>query len=177
MSCVSRLGNQRLNWGEKGSICPRPQHFGGAKLRWKCYVIKRNFKCQRILIIASYKVSNASGCYPVAKSCHDYQARFAKRAVTNFSDVLRWTLSLHQSTPTCGLLTSGSQCFNIARLANVPTSLSFCSCVVLQDGNPGFTVHAVCYCACFQISGETYISLNCYDNRLDDYENFIALVV
>jgi len=41
-------------------------------------------------------------------------------------------------------ITVASQCVQIARLANFPTSFSFYSCVKM-DGNPTFTVHATAH--------------------------------
>ena len=41
-------------------------------------------------------------------------------------------------------LTAASQCFQIARVANFSTSLSFYNCVTV-GGNPAFTVHVIQY--------------------------------
>jgi len=46
-------------------------------------------------------------------------------------------------------------CFQKARVANFPTSLSFFSCVAMGRES---SVHSACrvlYCACFQSSGKT----------------------
>jgi len=70
--------------------------------------------------------------------------RFAKRAITNLSDVLRRRLCLQQPPPHMVWLTVASQCFQIARVANFPASFSFYSCVTM-DGNPAFAVHATAH--------------------------------
>jgi len=64
-------------------------------------------------------------------------------------------------------LTVASECFEIARLANFPTSFSFYSCVAM-DGNLAFTVHATAH------AFSAAINLNsCYDNRSDVRKLFI----
>jgi len=57
--------------------------------------------------------------------------RFAKRVVTNLSDVLRRNFCLHSQRPHAFFLTAASQCFQLARVANFPTSLSLYSCVTM----------------------------------------------
>jgi len=68
--------------------------------------------------------------------------RFAKRAITNLSDGVACVSS--NQRPHVVWLTVASQCFQMARVANFPTSFSFYSCVTM-DGNPAFTVHATAH--------------------------------
>jgi len=42
--------------GGKGDICPRAQHFGGAKLRWECYAIITRFQISADVI--NYDLQN-----------------------------------------------------------------------------------------------------------------------
>jgi len=56
---------------------------------------------------------------------------FAKRVVTNLSDVFRRNLFLHSQRPHAFFLTVASQCFQLTRVANYPTSLSLYSCVTV----------------------------------------------
>ena len=85
-------------------------------------------------------------CHTLLPSCKisSRSPRFAKRAVTNLSDVLRRRLCLQQPAPRVVWLTVASQCFQIARVANFPTSFSFDSCVTL-DGNPAFPVYSTAH--------------------------------
>jgi len=56
---------------------------------------------------------------------------FAKRVVTNLSDVLRRIVCPHNQRPHAFFLTAASQCFQLARVANCPTSLSLYICVTM----------------------------------------------
>ena len=56
---------------------------------------------------------------------------FAKRVVTNHSDVLRRNFCLHSQRPHAFFLTAASQCFQLTTVANFLTSLSLCSCVTM----------------------------------------------
>ena len=102
--------------GGKGDICPRAQHFGGAKL-----------------IITIYKTSNG-----IAKSHQDHQG--SRRAIINQSDVSR--RSFCRQAPACGCgLTHGcvtmlSECQG-CELSDFP----FCICVVMGQES---SVHSAC---------------------------------
>ena len=91
--------------------------------------IKQNVECQSL--IPSCKILSRS-------------PRFPKRAITNLSDVLRRSFCLQQSAPACYLTHGCVQYFQIARIANFPTSFSLYSCVTM-DGNPAFTVHVTAH--------------------------------
>jgi len=101
----------------KGDIDPGCNTFRGAKLRSECYVLVTT--CQRMLIIIIYKISNV-----IAKSYQDHQGLQSKQL---------WTLVTFQGRVSVSsnkrllfvCLTAVSQCFQIARVANFPTSLSF----------------------------------------------------
>jgi len=68
-------------------------------------------------------------------------------------------------------LTVASRCFQIARLANFPTSFSFYSCVTM-DGNLAFTVHATAH------AFRAAINLNsCFDKRTDVKDIISSLMV
>jgi len=84
-------------------------------------------------------MSNASCWYPVEKSHLDHQGsqREQLRTLVTFEGV---TCVFSNQHPHMVWLTVTSQCFQIARLANFPTSFSFYSCVTI-DENPAFTVH------------------------------------
>jgi len=60
-----------VTWGQTETSAPGRGTLG-AKLRSECYL--KITKCQRMLVITIYKMSNANGCYPVAKSRQDYQS-------------------------------------------------------------------------------------------------------
>ena len=87
----------------------------------------QNVECQSLL--PSCKISSRS-------------QRFVKKAITNFSDVWGAACVFRNQLPHVVWLTVASQCFQIARVANFPTSFSFYSCVTM-DGNPAFTVQWV----------------------------------
>jgi len=103
----------------------------------------RNVKCQRMLIITIYKMSNASRWYPVTNPHQDHQGSRSEqlRTLVTFS----WVAFVfskqrrHVVWPTVA-----SQCFQRTSVANFPTSFSFYSCVRM-DGNPTFTVHATAH--------------------------------
>ena len=57
--------------------------------------------------------------------------RKASSCERHLSDVLRRKLSLHSQRPHAFFLTAASQCFQSARVANFPTSLSLYSCVTI----------------------------------------------
>jgi len=69
---------------------------------------------------------------------------FAKRVVTNLSDVSRRNFCLHSQRPHAFFLTAASQCFQLARFANFPTSLSLYSCVTMERKS---SVRSAC-CSC-----------------------------
>jgi len=56
---------------------------------------------------------------------------FARRVVTNLSDVLRRNFCLHSQRPHVFFLTAASQSFHLARVANFSTLLSPYSCVAM----------------------------------------------
>ena len=58
--------------------------------------------CQWIIIITIYKMSNASGCCPVAKSHQDHWGSQSEQ-FRIFRDVLRRSFCLKQSAPAFGL--------------------------------------------------------------------------
>ena len=122
---------------------PRAQPFEGVIWGWNVTQQLRNVKCQRMLVITIYKTSNASRWYPVAKSHKDRQIshREQLRTLVMFSGGA--CVFINQLPHVLWLMVA-SQCFQIARLANFPTSFSFCSCVTM-DGNPAFTVHATAH--------------------------------
>ena len=105
-----------------GDIYTRTQHVGGPKLRSEYYVIitKRlilvdanNYDLQDIenqWLIASCKISSRS-------------PRFAMWVDANFSDVLRLTSVSSNQRPHVVWLMVASQCIQIAKPANFPTSL------------------------------------------------------
>jgi len=66
---------------------------------------------------------------------------FAKRVVTNLSDVLRRNFCLHSQRPHAFYLTAASQCCQLARVANFPTSFSIYSCVTMGQK---FSVRSAC---------------------------------
>jgi len=78
--------------GSKGDICPRAQHFGGAKLRSKCYILIT--KCQMSADASNYNLQNVE-CHCQISS---RSPRFAKRAIMNLSDVSRRSFCLQQLT-------------------------------------------------------------------------------
>jgi len=114
--------------GERRDICPRAQYFGGARLRSEYYV--KITKCQMSADANNYDLQNVE-CQQLLPSYEisSRSPRFTKRAVTNLSDVLRRSFCFALAVPACFLLTVASQCFQIARVANFPTWLSFYSCV------------------------------------------------
>jgi len=86
-----------------------------------------------------------------------------KEAVTNLSDVLRVSFCFQQSAPACGMTDSWSQCFQIARVANFPTSLSFYSCGKIGRES---SVHSACSMQLRMFSELQWIlTVCCYDNR------------
>jgi len=93
-----------------------------------------------MLAITIYKMSNASRWYPVAKSHQDHQGsqREQLRTLVTFQGVA--CVSSNQR-PYLVFLPAVSQCFQIAKVANFPTSFSFYSCVTMGR-NPAFTAHA-----------------------------------
>jgi len=67
--------------GTKGKICPREQHFGGAKLRSESYVL-----------ITKYKMSADANNFTLQNvECHceisSRSLRLAERVIINLSDV------------------------------------------------------------------------------------------
>jgi len=91
-----------------------------------------------MLVITIYKMSNATRCYVVTKSHQDHQGsqREQLRTLVTFQGVACVSSKQRQNAV---WLTDASQCFQIARVANFPTSFSFYSCVTM-DGNPAFTL-------------------------------------
>jgi len=96
-----------------------------------------------MLAITIYKMLNASCWYPVAKYHQDHQGsqKDQLRTLVMFQGVV---CVFSNQLPHVLWLTVASQCFQVARLANFPTSISFYSCVTM-DWNPAFTVHATAH--------------------------------
>ena len=96
-----------------------------------------------MLVIAICKMSNASRWHPVAKSHQDRQIsqREQLRTLVMFQGGA-WVFS--NQLPHVVWLMVASHCFQIARLANFPTSLSLYTCVIM-DENPAITVHATAH--------------------------------
>ena len=96
-----------------------------------------------MLLITIYEMSNASRWHPVAKSHQDHQSSLREQLQTlvTFQGVA--CVSSNQRRRMVWL-TVASQCVQIARLADFPTSFSFYSCVTM-DGNPAFTAHATAH--------------------------------
>ena len=121
-------------------------------------------------------MSNASDCYSVANSHQDRngsQSEYLWALVT-----LRWSYCLQQSAPACGLtggLTGQSQCFQVIRVANFPTSFSIYDCVTM-DGNLT-RVHSACSVLLRMLLEQRWRTVCCYDSRCDVYENFWDLMV
>jgi len=93
-----------------------------------------------MLVITIHKMSIASRWYPVAKSHQDHQGsqREQLRTLVMFYGT---ACVFSNQLPHVLWQTVASQCFQVSRLANFPTSFSFYSCVTM-DANPAFTVHA-----------------------------------
>jgi len=80
----------RNEGGARGDICPRAQHFGGAKLKSECYVLIA--KCQMSADASNYNLQKVEyRCEISSRS-----PRFAKRAIINLSDVSRRSFCLQQ---------------------------------------------------------------------------------
>ena len=96
-----------------------------------------------MLVITIYKMSNASRCYPVVKSHQDHQGlqKEQVRTLVTFKGV---ACVFSNQRPHVVWVTVASQCFQIDRLANFPTSFSFYSCITM-DENPAFAVHATAH--------------------------------
>jgi len=86
----------------------------------------QNVECQSLL--PSCKISSRS-------------PTFAKRAITNVSDVLGVACVSSDQRRHVVWLADASQCVQKARVANFPASFSFYGCVTM-DGNPAFKVHS-----------------------------------
>jgi len=125
--------------GGKGRHLSPGAAFWGRKLRLECHVTITKYQMSAGAITI-YEMSNASSWYPVEKSHQDHQGsqREQLRTLVTFSGVTNVFSNQH---PHMVWLTVASQCFQIARLANFPTSFSFYSWVTM-DENPAFTVHA-----------------------------------
>ena len=91
--------------------------------------IKENVECQRLLLTC--EISERSQWFPM-------------RIFMNPGGVLTWSYCLQQSALAWHVvwLTVASQCFQVPRVANFPTSLSFYNCVTM-DGNLA-SVHSAC---------------------------------
>ena len=106
-------------------------------------------KCQRSADVNNYNLQNVE-CRSLVPSCEisSRSPRFAKEAFANINDILRRSLcsvASNQRAPAAEL-TAPSQCFQIARVANIQASSH--SIVASQwHGNPTLTVHAVRSCA------------------------------
>jgi len=104
-----------------------------------------------MLIITICKMWNAIGCYPVTKSHQNHQVPQRERLptlVTFLSEVS--DSSNHRQHVVC--LMAASQRFQIAKVANFPTSLPCYSCITMGRES---SIHNACYCASFQGSDET----------------------
>ena len=88
--------------GTRGDTCPGGQHFGGAKLRSKCYALIT--KCQMSADTNNYDLENVE-CQQMLRSS-EISSRspwFAKREIMNLSDVSKRSFCLQQSAPAYGL--------------------------------------------------------------------------
>jgi len=112
----------------------------GVPRAWKWKFLNRIIS--KSCIFAHLLVRNGWACtYPAPGFLHlwllsscEISSRspwFAKRVVTNFSDVLTRSFCLHSQRPHAFFLMATSQCFQLARVANFPTSLSLCGCVTM----------------------------------------------
>jgi len=113
--------------GARGNICPRAQHFGGAKLRSECYVLIT--KCQMSADADNYNSQNVeSHCEISSRS-----PRFAKRSITNLvlSVVSRRSFFLQAPACHCSLTHGCVTTLSENQGCNFPTSLSFYSCVTV----------------------------------------------
>jgi len=89
----------------------------------KCWMPAANTQLQNLIKITEVRKG----------SNYEHQWRF-KVSLVSFSN----------QRPYVVWLTVAAQCFQIARVANFPTSFSFCSCITM-DGNPAFAVHATAH--------------------------------
>ena len=96
-----------------------------------------------MIVIAIYEMWNASRWHPDAKSHQDHPCSQWEQLQTlvTFQSV---ACVFSYQRPHVVWLTVTSQCIQIAKLANFPTSFLFHSCVTM-DGNPAFTVHAIAH--------------------------------
>ena len=85
---------------------------------------------QQILILTIYKVSNSSGCYPVAKFHQDQQGWQREQLRTSVTFQAGASISTSHG-PHEVWLKSASQCLHLARIGNVPILLSFYTCVTI----------------------------------------------
>jgi len=113
----------------------------------------RNVKCQRMLTITNYKMSNV-----IAKSHQDHQRSQSEQLWTVVT--FQGGVSVSSNKPRLWFrLMAASQRFQKVRVAQFPTSLSFYSCATMGRKS---SVHSACrvlYCACFQNSDKTYTML------------------
>ena len=137
----------------RGDICPRVQHFGGAKLRLECYVLI--WKCQMSV--------DANNDNLQCVECHCEislrSPRFAKREVMKLSDVSRQNSVYRRPLVVVVWLRAAPQLFQKARAANFPASLSFYSCVAMGRESSFHRACKVLYCVCFQSSNKTFTML------------------
>jgi len=97
------------------------------------------------MLRTNYKMSNASGCHPVAKSYQDQQGSQSGQLWISVTFQGGISVSSNQRLLVLWRIAS-PQCFQIARVAD----FRICSHVAAAsqwDGNPAFTMHAVCYIA------------------------------
>jgi len=147
--CITWSKLMILSWrrwgsqGRKGRHLPPGEAFWGRKLRLECHV--RITKCQISADASNYDLQNV-WCQSLTPSCKIWSRspRFAKGTITNLSDILRRRCVYSNQRTHMVWLMVASQCFQIAKLANFSTSLSFYSCVTM-DGNSVFTVHATAH--------------------------------
>jgi len=133
--------------GAREDICPRGQHFWGAKLRSGCHVIIT--KCQISAGGNIYDLQNVE-CQRLVPNCEilSRSPRLAKRSVTNLSDVFKVELLSSAINVACGLTRGYVTMLSESQVCDLT-----------------FTVHVVCYCTFFLKKTAMELTVCCYNNR------------